>query len=58
VNDERIFLNGAGEISTTLEPVVMEEPGPAAGFGYGLGTLMLLALLVPPILNSRKGGGV
>ena len=58
VNEERIFLNGADEVSTTLQPIVVEEPGPASGLGYGLGALMLLALLMPPVLGSRKGGGV
>ena len=57
VNDERVFLHGAEQVSTVLQPVIAEEPGPASGLGFGLGTLMLLALLIAPFLGKRNGGG-
>ena len=56
INDERTFLNGADGISTTLQPIILEEPGPATGLGLGLGTLMLLGMLIPLFFASRKGG--
>lgn len=56
VNDERIFLNGADEVATTVEPLTAEQPGPSAGLGFGLGLAMLLGLLIAPILGQRKGG--
>ena len=56
VNDERVFLNGMDTISTSVEPVVVEAPGPATGLGLGLGGLMLLALVVAPLLGKREGG--
>jgi len=58
INDERTFLNGADGISTTLQPIIQEEPGPATGLGLGLGTLMLLGMLIPLFFASRKGGDV
>ena len=56
INDERTFLNGADGITTTLQPILVEEPGPATGLGLGLGTLMLLGMLIPLFFASRKGG--
>ena len=56
VKDERVFLNGMDTISTSVEPVVVEAPGPATGLGLGLGGLMLLALVVAPLLGKREGG--
>ena len=56
VNDERTFLNGADGVATTLQPIILEEPGPATGLGLGLGTLMLLGMLIPLFLGNRKGG--
>ena len=56
VNDERTFLNGADGIATTLQPIILEEPGPATGLGLGLGILMLLGMLIPLFFAGRKGG--
>ena len=58
VNDERTFLNGADGIATTLQPIILEEPGPATGLGLGLGILMLLGMLIPLFFAGRKGGDV
>ena len=55
INDERTFLNGADGISTTLQPIILEEQA-STGLGLGLGTPMLLGMLIPLFFASRKGG--
>ena len=57
VTDERIFQQGADDVSVLVNDVVIETPAPAAGLGYGLGGAMVLALLVLQFVALRAGGG-
>ena len=57
VSDERIFLQGADDVSVLVNDVEIETPAPAAGLGYGLGGAMVLALLVLQFVALRAGGG-
>lgn len=57
VNDERVFIHGADATSTVLEPITVEEPGPATGLGFGLGIVMLLGLVLATLLGGRNRGG-
>ena len=56
VNDERVFINGADEVSVLLDAFAVEEPGPETGLGFGLGALMLVGLLLAQFMGGRKGG--
>ena len=56
VNEERVFINGADEVSVLLDAFAVEEPGPETGLGFGLGALMLVGLLLAQFMGGRKGG--
>ena len=55
VDDERTFLGASDSISPVLDPIKADEPGPSTGLGFALGTFLILALVILPLLSQRGG---
>ena len=52
---ERTFLNGASETALQVVDVVIEQPEPAKGLGYGLGGSMVVLLILLQFMMRRGG---
>jgi hypothetical protein len=53
--EERTFLNGASETALQVVDVVIEQPEPAKGLGYGLGGSMVVLLILLQFMMRRGG---
>ena len=54
-NDERTFLKGTSEVALQVDDVVIEQPEPATGLGYGLGGSMVFILILLQFMMRRGG---
>ena len=54
-NDERTFLKGTSEVALQVDDVVIEQPEPATGLGYGLGGSMVFLLILLQFMMRRGG---
>ena len=53
--EERTFLKGTSEASLQVVDVVIEQPEPAEGLGYGLGGSMVFLLILLQFMMRRGG---
>ena len=53
--DERTFLKGTSEVALKVDDVVIEQPEPATGLGYGLGGSMVFLLILLQFMMRRGG---
>ena len=54
-NEERTFLKGTSEVALQVDDVVIEQPEPATGLGYGLGGSMVFLLILLQFMMRRGG---
>ena len=53
--EERTFLKGTSGVALQVDDVVIEQPEPAEGLGYGLGGSMVFLLILLQFMMRRGG---